>query len=415
LSIGNKFVKYLLICAFFSFCVGCERKPFKGTRREYPQSYKIRVMLHNDCNSLIITPTSADDFYTVTAANSSEQIKKFRDKISVTSSGNKINFGNMPMQSDHLIIKSSNNIFNINGDGYRGVLHLYLDPNSNSLTAINEAQLEDYLAGVIGAEIPSYWEAETLKTQAIAARTYCLYIQKAFGLARKWDVRKTQANQVYKGISAESVQVWNAVNDTNGLVLVAKNKDDTFDIFPAYYSSVCGGHTESSQNVFGGQYYEPLMGVKCPYCKHAAKNEFYSWTYNEPNKERLFQMLTLSYPNISSIGKITKIKVKKQSDYDNFSRCTNIQILGESGKSDFLRAEDFRLAIDPSGMKIKSACFIISDENDIMSFLNGTGFGHGVGLCQSGAQELARKGNNYKEILKYYYPGSMIKNIYKNE
>ena len=133
--------------------------------------------------------------------------------------------------------------------------------------------LEPYLAGVIGAEMPDYWEPAALKAQAIAARTYCLYVKKHYGLTRSWDVSKTVSSQVYRGVKAESAQVWQAVNETAGQILVSGANGE---LFPAYYCSSCGGHTENSQNVFGDSF-EPLGGVPCPYCVDIAKPDRFFW------------------------------------------------------------------------------------------------------------------------------------------
>ncbi len=77
-----------------------------------------------------------------------------------------------------------------------------------------------------------------------------------------------------------------------------------------------------------------------------------------------------------------------------------------------LRAEDLRLAIDPTGRRIKStACHIVT-WGDGWAFLSGRGWGHGVGLCQCGAEGLARLGKTADEILQYYYPGSQIVSLY---
>jgi stage II sporulation protein D len=91
-----------------------------------------------------------------------------------------------------------------------------------------------------------------------------------------------------------------------------------------------------------------------------------------------------------------------------------VKVTGSQG-SDFLRGEDFRLAIDSTGNIIKSASFELVDAGDKLQFINGRGYGHGVGLCQYGAEAMARKGCSAAEILEYYYPGSKIKSIYDNE
>jgi stage II sporulation protein D len=311
---------------------------------------------------------------------------------------------------DIIILPDDPYIFNLNGTEYRGKLRLLVSPNGGSFDAINLVPPEPYLAGVVGAEMPDYWEIQALEAQAVAARTYCFYIKKRFGTARNWDLKQTAANQVYRGVSAESAQVWQAVNQTKGQVLVCRQPDGTEDIFPAYYSSTCGGHTENSKNVFGDSF-EPLVGVPCPYCRDVAKPKFFFWPMLQLNKHDVITKLVRKYPALSRLGKITHIRVADQSDYGQYSRLTKIELLDAAGKSDFVRAEDFRLTVDPTGSRFRSTICKIVDWRDKWAFLSGRGWGHGVGMCQCGAEGMARQGKTEEQILSYYYPGSRISTL----
>jgi len=328
--------------------------------------------------------------------------------ISIRLINGEITIGARPFMNDEVIIfPDEPYIFNLNGDAYRGKLKLIINPDGGSFDAINLVPPESYLAGVVGAEMQDYWEPEALKAQAIAARTYCFYIKKRFGGNRKWDIKKTAAHQVYRGVSEESTQIWNIVNQTKGQVLVCKQTDGTENIFPTYYSSICGGYTENSKNVFGDSF-EPLIGVPCPYCKDVAKPKFFFWPMIQFDNAYVVTRLLQRYPNLKQLGEITNIEPAEQSNYAEFSRLTKIKLSGSNGKSDFLKAEDFRLAIDPTGRKLRSAFCQIAKRDDKWEFSSGRGWGHGVGMCQCGAQGMARKGKNAKQILSYYYPGSKI-------
>ncbi len=330
----------------------------------------------------------------------------------VTISGGRIAISGRPFVGEQIIIfPDEPHIFNLNGDDYRGKLKLILNSDSNSFCAINLVPLEPYLAGVISAEMPNYWEPEALKAQAISARTYCLYIKKRFGDGRNWDVTKTQANQRYLGVAAESSQVWNVVNQTHGQVLVCKQTDGSTGLFPAYYGSSCGGHTENSKNVFGDSF-EPLVGVSCSYCESVAKSDFFFWPTVWFDKTIIADRLLKRYPRLAELGEIIDVNSVGQSDYGGYSRLTRIEITGSSGKRDFLRAEDFRLAIDPSGQEIKSAICRIIDTGGKWAFVSGRGYGHGVGMCQCGAEGMARVGKTTRQILSYYYPGSKTIRVY---
>ncbi|MCK4914443.1 MAG: SpoIID/LytB domain-containing protein [Planctomycetes bacterium] len=402
----------LLWLFFFASCT--ERQLASPTpQMDTPSQFWIRVLLADEiktCKLKIDLPFKVID-------NQTQSVKasfgKFDSLINTAISNGKINIaGRSFIGSEMVIVPDEPCIFNLNGNDYRGKLKLVLNKDGGSFDAINLVPIEPYLAGVVAAEMPSYWEREALKVQAIISRTYCLYIKKHFGKNRSWDVRKTQANQRYLGIKAESARIWEAVNKTNGQVLVCRQPDGSEDIFPAYYSSACGGHTENSQNVFGGDFYQPLAGVKCPYCKNVSKLNNFFWPMVKFDKKTVTKKLLKRYSKLKELDEIVKIKSAKQSNYGNFSRLTSIELSGSTGKKSFLRAEDLRLSIDPTGQKLKSTICKIVDTGNNWTFQSGRGFGHGVGLCQCGAEEMARKGKNTKQILSFYYPNSKIIKLY---
>ncbi len=404
---------------FLIILVGCKaRKPARPTpQMDIEPQFWVRVLLLDDATDCKLKSQSSFSISTdENLIETSHHFGQTNVPINISISEGGINIGGEEYASNEVIISPNEPyIFNLNGNDYRGRLKLITNGEDQSFDAINLVPLEPYLAGVVRAEMPDYWEPEALKAQATASRTYCLYIKKRFGKNRKWDVRNTEAHQVYLGVKAESRQVWDAINMTYGQVLVCKDPAGNEDIFPTYYSSVCGGYTENSENVFGDSF-EGLVSVACPYCKDVAKSHFFFWPMVQFEKGNVTNKLQQRYPNLKRLGKIIKIEVSKQSDYsgkeEKYSRLTQVKLMGSTGKSDFLRGEDFRLSVDPSGRKIKSAIFQIVDLGDKWAFLSGRGFGHGVGMCQSGAQGLAREGLTAKEILNFYYRGSKIISVY---
>ena len=205
-------------------------------------------------------------------------------------------------------------------------------------------------------------------------------------------------------------EVWQAVNQTKGQVLTCRQSDDTQDIFPSYYSSTCGGHTENSENVFGDSY-PSLIGVACPYCQNVAKPRFFFWPMTQFDKDDVIRKLLQKYPTLKRLGNITSLSAADQTDHGEFSRLTKIRLLGSKGKSDFVRAEDLRLTIDPTGRKLRSTICQIMELHDKWAFLSGRGWGHGVGMCQCGAEGMARRGKTTEQILSHYYPKSKIQTI----
>ncbi len=387
--------------------VGCAERPYVTVTPQVDaeQELQVRVLLLDNvqsCALLINRPFIISDPQTRTELACFDRLGAPAD-VTISASGFVI--AGKSIAADRItIIPDAPYAFNLNGDDFRGKLTLVANVSQTAFDAINIVPLEPYLAGVIGAEIPNYWEPQALKAQAIAARTYCLYIKKRFGPTRSWDVSRTVANQVYRGVKAESVQVWSAVNSTAGQILVINGSEERF---PAYYSSACGGHTENSQNVFG-ESFRPLGGVPCPYCIDIAKTDRFFWPALQVEKSVVSERLLRKYPKLQSLGKIISISPAAQTNYTDFSRLTMIKLIGSTGNSDEIRAEDMRLTIDPTGTQLKSMICQITSKDDKWVFTNGRGYGHGVGLCQCGAEGMARQGKTASEILEYYYPGSKI-------
>jgi len=420
-------ILYLLWLVILSGCLK-RQVPSPTPQMDVEPKFWVRVLLLDDVAICELKFPSSFSISSVGQQSLPARFDRVDVPIRAKISADRIIFaGWSSVDSEVVISPDEPYVFNLNGNDYRGKLKLILNPDANSFDAVNLVGLEPYLAGVVGAEMPEYWEPAALQAQTIAARTYCWYTKKRFGSERNWDVLKTQANQVYRGIAAESAQIWDAVNKTYGQVLTCKHNDGTEDVFPAYYSSVCGGHTENSQNMFGGDHFKPLSGVECPYCKDAAKPKFFFWPEVQLNKNKVTKRLLKRYPTLEKLGKITNIIPVQQSNYGRFSRLTKLKLIGSTGKSDFLRAEDLRLAIDPTGRKLRSTICKITDMNDDSQAQNdaegksdkwlfscGRGYGHGVGMCQCGAQAMARKGKTAEQILFYYYPGSKIESVYWN-
>jgi len=142
----------------------------------------------------------------------------------------------------------------LNGKAYRGKIEVFVNARG-SLTVVNVVPLEDYLLGVVPAEL-SLPQLEAQKAQAVAARTYAVANYGTYG-TKGFDMVPTVYSQVYKGVSIETAMGTRAVRETRGIVA-------TYDGKPimAYFTSTCGGRTENSENIF--DHAEPyLRGVEC--------------------------------------------------------------------------------------------------------------------------------------------------------
>jgi stage II sporulation protein D len=257
------------------------------------------------------------------------------------------------------------------------------------LSAINLVDLEEYVKGVVPSEVSSSWHPEMLKVQAVAARTYALY-NKHLSAAREYDLVATVQDQVYRGRLGVDRRVEQAVDQTRGLVVTYQNAP----IYAAF-SSTAAGPTEDSINVWAKDL-PYLKGVECPF---DLGSPYYQWKASV-KMDRLEQHLREQGFSVGTIATITPIA------YSRAGRVTTLRILHSRGEL-LLRGEDLRKAVGYS--VIPSTQFEIESVGADVVFA-GYGAGHAVGLCQWGAKELAELGYPFTSILRYYYPGTELRN-----
>ncbi len=275
-----------------------------------------------------------------------------------------------------------------------------------SFAVINIVEIEQYLDGVVGCEMYSQWPMAALRSQSIAARTYALY-QMGNRVGRDWDVACTQASQVYGGLTRENSRVREAVNSTRGVVLTYGETGQQ-KLFPAFFSAVCGGHTADGGVVFGVNI-EPLRGHKCEYCAKTAPAKYYRWGPIVISKQIVSDLLIKRYSFLAGLEKIVNIQIQKQSDY---GRVEQLVLTGINGKTLYLSAEKFRLAVSQPKKPLYSSWYKLVDDGNNWLFEDGRGWGHGVGMCQYGALGMAQAGKDCIEILNYYYPGARLVRAY---
>ncbi|NQT19012.1 MAG: SpoIID/LytB domain-containing protein, partial [Planctomycetes bacterium] len=280
----------------------------------------------------------------------------------------------------------------VSGKAYRGRLLLIRRKkglDDKGLAAVNVLPLDDYLAGVISGEMPAHWPMPALRAQAVAARTYALYRQRK---RTKWnyDVTAGTGDQVYKGVAGETASARRAVDQTRGVVLLYNWK-----FLPAYYHSVCGGHTAARKNVFDEADITPLAGVRCGYCnpkRHGMRSsKFYRWQFRVSQSKLLGALAAKGH----KLKKIKAIRPAKPGPGGHMARLT---ILPAVGKPFELSIHELRSMIGYG--KIISNSFECSTRGGALAFA-GKGFGHGVGMCQWGAKGMADSGYGFDQILQY--------------
>ncbi|SHK54948.1 stage II sporulation protein D [Fibrobacter sp. UWEL] len=278
--------------------------------------------------------------------------------------------------------------------------------NNGKLDAINIVDVEDYLRGVVPYEIGRLDTSriEALKAQAVAARTYA-YKHFNSREAMGFDVYADTKDQVYKGLESATVLTDQAVKATAGVVMMYNN-----DFIIAYYHSTCGGVTETlaTWNRPDLPYLKStsdLMKNGTPYCKESS---YTKWERNFTDKEILEMVKSnaneakakFSGFKPSDIKKIKNISIK---DKLKSGRILTLIVKTDKGEMEVL-TDRTRWLFKKGGSILPSSFFTIKREGSSWK-LTGTGFGHGVGMCQMGVRARAKDGQSYEEILTHYYQG----------
>ncbi len=288
---------------------------------------------------------------------------------------------------------------------YRGTLRI--SPTHNgAIRLINVLPMEAYLAGVLANELYPSWHVEAYKAQAIVARTYALVDRNA-RRRYDYDVQDSQGSQVYGGAGTETATAWEAVEATWGVAATYRVAGGKRALLKTYYHSTCGGDTVAAGGVFGGSTPAPLAGgTKCTYCRKSPK---YRWPTVVLTKRHVTGALQRSgSASLTQLGPVWRVEVAARTGRSG--RAERIRVVDTAGKSVLLRSGYWRILVGAS--KVPSTWFDIEDRGDRIALTGGRGYGHGVGLCQWGAQYLAAHGKRGEEIVRYYYPGVELARAY---
>lgn len=331
--------------------------------------------------------------------------------------------------------KAENNpyVLKVNNKNYRGELEIRRFSGSD-MTMINVLPLEQYLYGVVPAEIESYSHEEALKAQAVAARTYTL---SSMGKYRKYDFNlcTTTSSQVYKGFDSEAQSTSKAVDDTKGKIVTYNSK-------PAqvYYFAASGGRTEDVKNVWGSDV-PYLKGVEDKYEK---KNREWEVTLTAAKIKEIMlsrnydlgDILSMAVTKTAESGRVTELVIKgtKSERVYKLQECRTVFSLNSQWYSIttdagvYIGQKEANAAKMPvAGKKVMTASGMktLSSSNNVTLIgsgsqkksvpivstaykLNGKGWGHGLGLSQEGAKGMAGAGFKYDQILMHYFQGTKV-------
>jgi stage II sporulation protein D len=254
--------------------------------------------------------------------------------------------------------------------------------------------LEDYVLGVLSMEASTEDELEALKAQAVVSRTFAL---KNLGRhsSEGYDLcSNTHCQQYSSDPSRVRDQVRRAVEETAGELLSERGRP-----IDAYFHAACGGATASIESLWGVPAPSYLRGVRDDYCAALPGRD---WTDEIP-AARLAKALTTD-PRSDVGRRLDEVVVTKR---DASGRAELITIEGERRKQ--VCGWEFKMIVGRAlGWNVlKSSRFDVTRRGSSF-FFRGSGFGHGLGLCQQGAHVMARRGIGYRQILEHYFPGTTV-------
>ena len=294
---------------------------------------------------------------------------------------------------------------------YRGRL-TFIPVSGVGITVINTLPIEEYLYSVVPSEMPSTWPDEALAAQAVAARSYTLANMGKYK-SKGYDLSGSILSAFYRGYTGENERTTNAVEKTRSIVLKCNDK-----YLSAFYSANSAGRTESVKSVWNMS--TPIIGVTDPQLVFEtdppSPDELTRWILSEP----------LSYSSVpkyyfrssyrwrlivpreeiearigKDIGTITSIITQGRG---NSGRVEKVLVKGTKG-NELIANDSIRSKLGG----LRSNLFIIMPKLGTTGIpeyfiFAGAGWGHGVGMCQTGAAGMAHNGFTYTEILNHYYP-----------
>ena len=285
----------------------------------------------------------------------------------------------------------------------------YIDRvGDDALEVINYVDLERYVAVVVAHELLPTFRKASFQVGAIVARTFAVREMRRMNRGL-FDVRSTQGSQVYGGFSKDKAmgKGESAARETRGLVCAWSDGAGAPQLFTTFYSAVCGGVSQSAA-IFGETDPIPPLqgGVACDYCRVAPASA-YRWGPVELSLAAIDARLRKASDMDDDVTRpVSHVEIDKRSPRGRVQR---VRIM-RGGEAVTWTGERFRHAVGPS--RIRSTMFDLAQEGDTVVFRDGKGFGHGLGLCQWGMEGQAREGREAAEILRYYYPGSVLTRLY---
>ena len=267
---------------------------------------------------------------------------------------------------------------------YRGTFDVEMTDRGRGIRVVNTVDVESYVASVLPSEYP-FTEIEGAMAQAVVIRSYALSVSLRPGRASV--LRDDTGSQVYRGAGRETDFSRRVASATAGSVLLHDG-----NVVEAVYSANCGGHTANNEDIWGTAPLPYLRARKDPYDGNAPNSR---WS-ESIDSDDLLDGLSTRFQN--------QVRDFKITDRGAGDHVKTIQIRFRDGSEETTSGERFRSIVNAVAGRsvINSSLFKIEKKSGRYEF-EGRGSGHGVGFCQWGAAEQAKRGRDYEDILRFYY------------
>jgi len=296
----------------------------------------------------------------------------------------------------------------------------------NSLDCVEQTDLEKLIVGIVPSEISSKAPDSALQAQAVAARGEMLSKRGTRHFNEGYDFCSEQHCQVYKGLQSVDQKIAGSIKNTRGLIL----ENHEGGILDAVYSANCGGHSSANHQIWVSNPDKHLQGVcdlkipvKMDLTDHKQAEAFIrnpaeAWCsmtgVEGADKFRWEKTLgEADWKKVEEAAGIGRIRSIDEFVREVSGRIISIRLKGSAGEKTVLR----ELAIRKLFGMLRSSNFIVEWKHDKEGYIIGAsfigaGWGHGVGMCQTGAQSMARAGYSFDKILLHYFPGAKLKKLY---
>lgn len=428
------FAPLLILLAVF--CTSCQSPRPAGDRARQPvepptiasiqQEPPIRVRIVAGDPSVTLASTGPLTIGPIESQRAMAQSRSFASPVTISRQGGRFMIAGggttiawgLPV----LAIRSADgSAIRVNDGTYPGSLRIWpvmlrSGQASNLFDVVNHVPMEQYLPGVLERELYPKWPAETFVAQAIAARTYAI-AEKALSKGRHYDLASTTASQVYGGQGTNPSAI-DAVRRTRGQVIAYQGR-----IVPAYFSSTSGGIGQDAVAAFPDSPWvvdiAPLRGRTHQW---GTSSNHYHWGPLARRTSTLSRRIAAwgraEKNPVAAIDTLARVQVTRRS---STGRPAVFRLTDRRNRSFDLPAEWFRFACNYGGgglgsldlsQQLKSSNVDVTIQGDRVVFRNGRGFGHGVGMCQWSARDMAEAGWKGRSIVEFFYPGARVTRAY---